>query len=291
MSANSEFRISILLATYNWPSALALCLQSLRIQTDLNFEILIADDGSRDDTRLLIEHLSKDFPVNITHLWQEDIGFRKSRILNQSIERARGEYLIFLDGDCIVQPSFVAQHRRLAHPNGLVTGSRILLSKHETENLCKQVSAYTEQPEQLWANTFASTLHLLKLRLKGGINKVLPLLLKLPDHPMRAYPPHIWRRIKGCNMACWRKDALNIPRFDESFEGWGHEDADFVFRLEDSGVKRRSGSFATEVLHLWHQTQPNDQERVNRERVLERINSTTHKVTSKSNQQGLGTRD
>ena len=92
-------------------------------------------------------------------------------------------------------------------------------------------------------------------------------------------------------MACWRKDALNIQGFDESFEGWGHEDADFVFRLEDSGVKRRSGSFATEVLHLWHQTQPNDQERVNRERVLERINSTTHKVTSKSNQQGLGTRD
>jgi len=286
MSAKSEFRISILLATYNWPSALALCLQSLRIQTDLNFEILIADDGSRDDTRLLIEHVSKDFPVTITHLWQEDIGFRKSRILNQSIERATGDYLVFLDGDCIVQPSFVAQHRRLAKPHCLVTGSRVLLSKGETENLCNQASAGTGQ---LWGHTFASTLHLLKLRFKGGINKVLPLLLKLPDHPMRAYPPHIWRRIKGCNMACWRQDALNIQGFDESFEGWGHEDADFVFRLEDSGVKRRSGSFATEVLHLWHKTQPSDQERVNRERVLERINSPTQKVTSKSNQQGLRT--
>ena len=82
-------------------------------------------------------------------------------------------------------------------------------------------------------------------------------------------------------MACWRKDALGINGFDESFEGWGHEDADFVFRLEDSGIKRRSGSFATEVLHLWHKTQPSDQERINRARVLERINGAGKKVVAK----------
>jgi len=87
--------ISVLLATYNWPAALSLCLQALREQTNKNFEIIICDDGSKDETKTLIAEFQKDFPVPIKHLWQEDDGFRKTLILNQGIKSANGEYLVF----------------------------------------------------------------------------------------------------------------------------------------------------------------------------------------------------
>ena len=104
--------ISILLATYNWPQALKLCLESLATQTDPDFEIIIADDGSTQSTTQLIDSYKNTLPI--THLWQEDEGFRKTKILNQAIATAQGDYLIFLDGDCIVQPDFVERHRQLA---------------------------------------------------------------------------------------------------------------------------------------------------------------------------------
>ena len=72
-------------------------------------------------------------------------------------------------------------------------------------------------------------------------------------------------------MSCWKQDAIDIKGFDETFEGWGHEDADFVFRLENAGVQRKSGSFSTEVFHLWHKSQPNDKEKINKNKVLSRI--------------------
>ena len=125
--------ISILLATYNWPQALKLCLESLATQTDPDFEIIIADDGSTHSTTQLIDSYKNTLPI--THLWQEDEGFRKTKILNQAIATAQGDYLIFLDGDCIVQPDFVERHRQLAQKGYLVTGSRVLLNQKLTQDL------------------------------------------------------------------------------------------------------------------------------------------------------------
>lgn len=87
--------ISILLATYNWPQALKFCLESLATQTDKNFEIIIADDGSTESTKTVIESFKRSSAFAITHLWQEDIGFRKTKILNQAIHSAHGDYLVF----------------------------------------------------------------------------------------------------------------------------------------------------------------------------------------------------
>ena len=158
--------ISILLATYNWPQALKLCLESLSTQTDLDFEIIIADDGSSTQTKNLIEAIQPKFPVKITHLWQEDEGFRKTSILNQAIEVAGGEYLIFLDGDCIVQPDFIAEHRKLAQADHLVTGSRVLLN----ESLTLELLTWAQWDFKKFAN------NLLSYRLSGGINKYLSLI-------------------------------------------------------------------------------------------------------------------
>ncbi len=253
--------MSILLATYNWPQALKLCLESLGTQTDQDFEIIIADDGSSKETQQLIDNIKANFPVAIRHLWQEDQGFRKTRILNQAIAAARGNYLVFLDGDCIVQPDFVARHRELAQAGHLVTGSRVLLNQALTSKLLSWVH---------W-DFKRFTAALLSQRLSGGINKYWPLKIKLGNGSWRNYQKFVWRRIKGCNMACWKADALAIGGFDETMTGWGHEDADFVFRLQHNKIIRKSGSWATEVFHLFHRIHDQSNAAENARRVRQKI--------------------
>jgi len=260
--------ISILLATYNWPQALGLVLESLNAQTDKDFEVVIADDGSKAETTELITAFTQVANFPIKHLWQEDLGFRKSAILNQAITHARGDYLVFLDGDCITQPDFVARHRALAQSGFLVTGSRILLGRRLTQALCSS--------ENKISNRFFKSLNNSKLllfvnRWAGQLNKFAPLWIKVPDNRWRVYSGFVWKRIKGCNMACWRDDAVRVSGFDESMVGWGHEDADFVFRLQQSGLKRKSGAWATEVFHLDHPEGDKSKAAANAAKVREKI--------------------
>jgi glycosyltransferase involved in cell wall biosynthesis len=235
-------KISVVVATYNRPDALDVVLQSLECQTDLNFEIIVADDGSGDETKAVVENHIKKTNNLIKHVWHEDLGFRLSKIRNLAIESATGSYLIFLDGDCAVQPDFVKNHRLLSEEGFLVTGSRILLSKDITEHICANRSWNFATFKR---NSFI-------FLLKKQINKFLPLFIKLPDNSLRKYTEFKWRRIKGCNLACWKLDAIRINGFDESLIGWGHEDADFVFRMYQNNINRKSGAWSTEVLHLWH---------------------------------------
>ena len=253
--------ISILLATYNWPQALKLCLESLATQTDDNFEIIIADDGSTESTKQVIEQFKASASIPIEHLWQEDQGFRKTIILNRAIAAAHGDYLVFLDGDCIVQPDFIARHRALAQKGYLVSGSRVLLN----EKLTKELITW---PQWDFAR-FSS--NLLGKRLGGDINKYWPLKIKLGNGAWRDYKKFVWRRIKGCNMACWKSDAEAIHGFDETMTGWGHEDADFVFRLQRHHIIRKSGSWATEVFHLFHKINDQSNAAENARRVREMI--------------------
>jgi len=253
--------ISILLATYNWPQALKLCLESLATQTDRNFEIIIADDGSTETTKQVIETFAASSIISITHLWQEDRGFRKTTILNQAIAAAKGDYLVFLDGDCIVQPDFVACHRGLAQTGYLVTGSRVLLNQKLTQELLT------------WPAWDFQRFHskLLGERLSGGLNKYFSLIIKFGNGRWRDYKKFVWRRIKGCNMACWKVDAQAIGGFDETMTGWGHEDADFVFRLQRHHIQRKSGAWSTEVLHLFHKIHDQSNAAENARRVREKI--------------------
>lgn len=253
--------VSVIIATYNWPEALDLCLKSLRNQSVNNYEILIADDGSKDSTRKLVESYSQNFPVSITHLWQEDIGCRKTLIGNKGIFASKGNYLVFLDGDCVVQPDFIENHIRLAKKGCVVTGSRILLSQKFTQQLLS-TNRFDFNRLKTWAFFF---------RLKGYLNKFLPLYIKLNDGPWRNYKKFVWRRIKGCNMACWKADAMRINGFDETITGWGHEDADFIFRLENIGMQRKSGSWSTEVLHLFHKVRDQSNNSESTKKLLNKI--------------------
>lgn len=254
-------KISVVVSTYNRIDALDFVLQSLETQTDPNFEVLIADDGSKPDTKDFIESFKLHSKLQIKHVWHEDLGFRLALIRNLASAEASGDYFIFLDGDCIVQPDFVSQHRKLAKQGCFITGSRVLLNEH----LTKEILSWPK-----W-NFHKFTKQLLSYRLSGGINKYWPLRIKLGDGAWRNYKKFVWRRIKGCNMACWKADALAIGGFDETMTGWGHEDADFVFRLHNKGLIRKSGSWSTEVLHLYHRMNDQSKAAENARRVREKI--------------------
>ena len=260
--------ISVVVTTYNRPDALEAVVEACFLQDDKNFEIIIADDGSTANTRDCIERLAKRAPVPVKHVWQPDDGFRAAMARNRGILAATGDYIIFLDGDCVPQRDFIARHRALAQPGHLVSGSRILLGQ-----------ALTERALREHIDVAGLTLgQRLRARLSGDMNKVIQTMLRWPDVG-RVRRKFSWRRIKSCNLAVWKSDLVTVNGFDESFTGWGHEDSDLVVRLFHAGVLRKDGALATEVLHLWHREAQRDQESSNRKIVLDRAENGTTQAT------------
>jgi glycosyltransferase involved in cell wall biosynthesis len=254
--------ISVIVTTYNRPDALAAVLAGLAAQTDRGFELLVADDGSRDDTRALIEAAVPDYAVPLTYVWQEDRGFRAGAARNRAAVKARGDYLIFLDGDCVPRPDFIVRHRTLAEPGWMVAGNRILLS----EAFTLQVLA-GNVPIHAWTSTEWSA-----AAARGDINRTMP-LQHLPLGLLRKLAARRWQRVRTCNLAVWMRDFRTVNGFDEAYEGWGFEDSDLAVRLLNAGVRRKEGAFATGVLHLYHRENDRRFEGENWERLQERIRS------------------
>ena len=233
--------ISVIVTTYNREDALAAVLRSLARQSDRDFEVIVADDGSKPATAELIEAWKGKLGHPLAHVWHEDLGFRAAEIRNRAILAARGAYVIFLDGDCIARTDFVATHRRLAEPGWFVTGNRILLSPELTARVLRDKLA----PEAWGIASFVAQ------RARGGINR-LAALLHLPLGPLRRLRQKAWRGARSANLAVWRADLDRVDGFDADYSGWGKEDSDIIVRLLRAGVKRKDGVFATGVLHLWH---------------------------------------
>ena len=233
--------ISVIVTTYRREDALAAVLRSLAGQTDSNFEVIVADDGSGPATAELVAAWKAKVGHRVDHVWHEDKGFRAGEIRNRAVLASRGDYVIFLDGDCIVRPDFVAQHRKLAEANSFVTGNRILLSPQLTERVLREGL----EPER-W-----SFVHFLAERFRGGVNR-LSALLHLPLGPLRRLRAKEWRGARSCNLAIWRRDLDVVDGFDADYAGWGKEDSDLIVRLLHAGVVRKDGNFATGVIHLWH---------------------------------------
>jgi len=234
-------RISVILSTYNRPDALEMVLRSLEAQTCKDFEVIVADDGSREDTRLMLERFGSQSSLTLKQVWQEDEGFRAATIRNKAVAASQGEYLVFLDGDCMVFPDFLAEHDRLKESSRFTTGNRILLNRPFTEAVLSR-----ELPLHQW--TFWQWI---VARFKGQTNRLLP-LLRLSLGFLRKLTPRKWHGVKTCNLGVWRQDFLDVNGFDESYQGWGYEDSDLVIRIMNKGVFRLEGRFAIPVIHLWH---------------------------------------
>ncbi|MBP9743162.1 MAG: glycosyltransferase [Burkholderiales bacterium] len=259
-------KISIILATYNWSAALDIILARLNIELNKynNVELIIADDGSNNTTADVIAKYKLQMP-NLHHVWQDDDGFRKSIILNKAVAQSSGEYLLFLDGDCIPFPDYIAQQLKLIEGGYFIAGNRVLLSKSFSQEIL-------HNPRLLDDIFNWNILQWLKARALKKVNKILP-SLRLGRGKWRYCRDMNWKYPKGCNFSVWRKDFIAVNGFDESFSGWGHEDAELFVRLLHSGIKIKDGRFAIPVLHLWHEHASRHNAGENSNRLMQRLNN------------------
>ena len=226
-------KLTLIITTYNWPESLFLVLQSIKRQTVLPFEVIIADDGSTDITKKLIYKWNKNSSINIIHSWQEDLGFRAARSRNKAILKSSGDYIVLIDGDMILHPKFIQDHIEIAERGFFVQGSRVLLS----ENLTKKTLS-----ENIYNFSFFS--FGIKNRKNALHSKLFYKLFSRKINNLSA--------IRSCNMGFYLKDCININGFDNNFEGWGREDSEFAVRMMNAGINRKNVRFAAIHFHLWH---------------------------------------
>lgn len=236
-------RICVIVATYNRPDALAALLDAYQNQEDRSFEVIIADDGSADDVRKLVESYASRASFPHAHIWHEDCGFRAAKIRNRALAATRADYVIFTDGDCLPPRNFVSQHRRLAEQGYFLSGNRVLLGPSLTAKVLNEHIPIHAWTGKQWIGAW----------LKDDINRLLP-LITLPDGAFRKRDPGRWEGVKTCNLSAWRADLLEVNGFDEAYAGkWGLEDSDLVVRLLHAGIRHKSARFAAPVFHLWHE--------------------------------------
>ncbi|HSV36078.1 MAG TPA: glycosyltransferase [Ramlibacter sp.] len=253
-------KVGFVVLTYNRPDAALAVLRGLALQCPADAVVVVADDGSRPENVQALRSGMPAFACPVRHVWHPDEGFTAARARNLGARAAQADYLVFLDGDCVPAPGFVAHHLRLAEAGCFVNGSRVLLG----EGLSGRVVRGEVQLPALRPRDW------LRLRLAGEVNK-LTHLLYWPARMGRVESRFRWKGIRSCNFGVWYGDFEAVNGFDESFKGWGHEDADLVLRLHQWGCRRKNGFMATEVFHLWHPENSRGEEAGNRDRVLQRM--------------------
>jgi GT2 family glycosyltransferase len=255
-------KTAFIILTYNRPDILLPVLRGLAEQCDARHEIIIADDGSSQAAIDAVRTGLPAFKCPVRHVWYPDTGFTASRARNLAAAVSSADYLVFMDGDCLPNPHFVEGHAALLEPGFFVNGSRVLLSAELTQTIVDGQIDINKASLGDW----------LRWRMTRDVNKLIHLIHWL-NAPGRKQEKFVWKKIRSCNFALWRKDFLRVNGFDESFEGWGHEDADLVLRLHNVGLKRKNGYCATEVYHLWHKVNSRTDESKNRKIVTQRLHS------------------
>lgn len=252
-------KVCLIVTTYNRPDALDRVLASIAKLSLPAHEVVIADDGSTDETREVVLRWKHSLPL--THVWQPDVGFRAAEARNRAVLASCSEYLIFLDGDCLVFPDFIERHLMLAEGGRMVVGNRVLLSERLTNEILSGQKDPVDWDMESWKAA----------RRVGDINRLMP-LSRIGGRYWRLLRPRRWKGVHTCNLGLWRSDFELVNGFDESYQGWGHEDADLAIRLMRKGVFRKDGQFAVPVLHLWHQENSRGKELENKHRLQDVLN-------------------
>lgn len=233
---------TVIISTYNNSEALEKTLWGFACQDHDNFDVIIADDGSTGAHVDRARRVSSDLNLRVTHLWHEDRGFRKAETLNKAILHAKGERLIFVDGDVIPRRDYVANHVKLLEPDYFITGGSHL---HLPSDLQKNIKFQHVETDDLFTLDYLLGFDVDKRKFQ----------LRLEKHGSKArffdalFPR--WRAFMGCNASCWREHAIAVNGFDESW-GYGGTDMEFGKRLANFGVKSRRHSFSLIVLHQDH---------------------------------------
>ncbi len=241
----TDMKITVIVPTYNRPQALRLCLLSLAKQSVLPHEVMIADDGSGSETRDMVlemqDQLKRVFPIR--HVWHEDRGFRKPKILNETVRQSAGDYLVFIDGDCMAHRHFVRSHLEWSGPDAILSGKRVEIGKELTEQLLAKGSVL---------NTFSP--RLIGDAVRGRSRKVEEaLMIRNPYlrgvlHRDRITDDGVW----GCNFSLSKELFIAINGCDEDFLDGSIEDNDLGIRVLNQGKRVRSVRGLAIIFHLWH---------------------------------------
>ncbi|KII81203.1 glycosyltransferase family 2 protein [Vibrio renipiscarius] len=225
-------KTTLIITTYNWKEALKAVLESVKRQSVMPDEVIVADDGSRDDTKQLIDQFSSDFPVPLIHSWHEDNGFQLAMSRNRAIAKASGDYLIMVDGDMVLSPTFIQSHKQVAQANRFVQGGRVL-----TDETCSQEIMHHGLVPSIFTKGIRNRKNCITSRL---LSKVF------------SYVRNNDKATRGCNMAFWRADVIEVNGFNQDFVGWGREDSEFVHRMLNAGKERLYLKFSGVGYHLYH---------------------------------------
>lgn len=230
--------VSLIVTTYNQKERLGLVLDSILGQKVMPLEVLVADDGSKEDTKELIESYQARFPIPLRHIWQEDCGYRLARSRNQAIAKAKGEYIIIVDGDMILSSMFVLDHLSFARKKSFNQGGRVLLNESETQKILQE----SKYKEALGKKSFKNT----------RIPWLSKMIFRFSTLKKDAICTDSFLPVRGCNMAFYKEDAKRINGFNQDFIGWGREDSEFVVRFLNSGGVMRKVKFSAIAYHLHH---------------------------------------
>lgn len=237
--------VSVIISVYNKWEWVQLLLAGLERQTYTDFEVVLADDGSSAAFADALKIYQAKSPLSIQHVWHEDKGFRKTRILNKALNAARADYLVFIDGDCIPGRHFVADHWQNRQPDTLLAGRRVNLSPE----LSTQVSA--DKIRQGFLNSIPFLRKLWRDSMSGKSNHAEK-SLRLPRFLYRLLPEKS-KGVLGCNFSLHKGDLLQINGFDMRYEAPAFgEDSDIEWRLRWLGKQVKLLKFQAVQFHLYH---------------------------------------
>ena len=243
--------VSVVVVTYEWPEALELVLEALSEQRDDAFEVIVADDGSGPETAAVVERRRETYPVRLDYVRQEDEGWRQARNRNQGALLARGDFLVFLDGDCLVRRGFLAAIRRAALPGWFLASKRLHLSESLTRRVLEQHSPVWRWSAARWLLHTPSELFT-SHREAGSPGVLLPLRDRRrpwrPEQPEFTPPFDAYGFFFGVS----RDDFERANGFDMRFVNWGGEDEDLAARLRRQGLRSGWPGPTATLLHLWH---------------------------------------
>lgn len=235
-------KASVIISTYNSEDWLEKVLVGFSVQTEQDFEVLIADDGSREATKQLIERYKKIMPMSLVHVWQEDNGFQKTQILNKAIVASSSAYLIFTDGDCIPRNDFVAVHLSKRQKGYFLSGGYFKLPQ-TISNLVSGTSITSQDCfsiEWLKSNGLKNQgIKTSKLTTKKGFSKFMNFIT-----PTKA----TWN---GHNSSGWKDDIIAVNGFNEDMQ-YGGLDRELGERLVNFGLKSKQIRYSAICVHLDH---------------------------------------
>lgn len=237
-------KVSLIIAVYKNIKYLELIIETLKYQTYKNFEVVIVEDGSCSQMK---EYISSIRDLDIKHTTQEDLGVRKARSQNNGIIASAGEYLIFIDGDCLLYSNFIEGHINLSENGYVLSGRRLNIPEVLTNKLLgKRIQAYDIEKNLLTKYLYMAfnkeTRFEQGIYLKPG-SWIYKILAKKTRNTA----------ILGCNFSCWKKDIVALNGFDESYgETAIPDDMDWDWRFTAYGLKIRSCKNVANMFHLKH---------------------------------------